>query len=331
MSYLDPSSFGPPDMRIVGALLLLLTGSLLFLFAGPGFESGYVGYGALLAVPFSFGALMTLLYGRFSWLGCLGTPVLLLAASLGLVALGLEGFVCVAMVMPAWILAAFGGGAMAWWLARQARAEAASDDGPVTLRAAGFLALPFAILSAEAAAPAAWQVREVTRSVVIEAPAERVWPLLVRIPAIGVGEGRRSFTHDLIGIPRPASAQLVRRGDRLVRIAHWRDGIRFEEHLETVERGRALAWRFAFPNGSVQARTDRHIDPDGPVLKIERGRYALTPLGGARSRLTLVTRYRMRSRLGWYYGWWGERFLGDIGVNVLAIVKDRAESAGKRG
>ena len=34
---------------------------------------------------------------------------------------------------------------------------------------------------------------------------------------------------------------------------------------------------------------------------------------------------RMRSRLGWYCELWGERLLGDVEDNVLAIIKTRAE------
>jgi hypothetical protein len=40
--------------------------------------------------------------------------------------------------------------------------------------------------------------------------------------------------------------------------------------------------------------------------------------------VSLATTYRMRSRLGWYAALWGERMLGDVEANVLAIIKQRA-------
>ena len=46
---------------------------------------------------------------------------------------------------------------------------------------------------------------------------------------------------------------------------------------------------------------------------------------GGGVRVTLSTTYRMRSRLDWYAGLWGERMLGDVHDNVLAIIKTRAE------
>jgi len=80
-----------------------------------------------------------------------------------------------------------------------------------------------------------------------------------------------------------------------------------------------------FPDKSIQHNTDHHISPDGPLLRIETGQYELAALPEGKTRLTLETRYRMRTRLGAYLGWWGERLLGDIQENILAVIKDRAE------
>jgi hypothetical protein len=41
----------------------------------------------------------------------------------------------------------------------------------------------------------------------------------------------------------------------------------------------------------------------------------------------LTTQYRMRSHLAPYLGLWGERMLGDVEANVLAIIQQRAEAA----
>ena len=62
------------------------------------------------------------------------------------------------------------------------------------------------------------------------------------------------------------------------------------------------------------------------MLKILTGSYRLQPLADGRTRLTLTTTYAMRSRLDWYFGWWGERMLGDVQDNVLAIVRQRSEA-----
>jgi hypothetical protein len=164
------------------------------------------------------------------------------------------------------------------------------------------------------------------RSVDIAATPDQVWPLLLSIPGVSPDEGRTTFTHDIVGIPRPSEARLVQRGAVLVREARWGKDIRFEERVTRLVPGQAIGWDFAFPDSSVQDYTDRHISPDGPMLKIASGGYRIEPLGAGQVRVTLATTYRMRSRLGWYAGLWGEVLLGDIQDNVLAIIKARAEA-----
>lgn len=110
-----------------------------------------------------------------------------------------------------------------------------------------------------------------------------------------------------------------------MREGRWGAGIRFEERITALEPGRRIAWDFAFPDNSVQQYTDHHISLDGPLLKIAHGGYSLTPLDGGRVRVSLATTYNMRSRLGWYLDLWGERLLGDVSDNVLAIIRQRAE------
>jgi hypothetical protein len=105
----------------------------------------------------------------------------------------------------------------------------------------------------------------------------------------------------------------------------WGDDIQFEERITALAPGKTIQWDFAFPDNSVQAYTDRHIAPDGPLLKIASGGYRLERLDPGKTRLTLHTTYHMRSRLDWYLGWWGEVMLGDVQDNVLAIIKQRAE------
>jgi len=112
----------------------------------------------------------------------------------------------------------------------------------------------------------------------------------------------------------------------LVRLARWGADAGFEEIVTRVEPGRMIAWKFAFPDPSLQNRVDRHVSPDGETLKIRSGSYRLDPLPGGGTRVTLTTSYAMRSRMGWYFGWWGEKMLGDVEDNVLAIVRARSEA-----
>lgn len=322
MSYNRPQV--PRFDRFSVAMIAAMVGSILLLAFGPSFDSGYVTIGALLVFPFALGALVTQAGDFFSWLGCLATPVVLGIAAFGLVYAGIEGMVCVAMVMPVWIVAALGGGLASYWLKRTGESDGEADPTSNRLNSVGLAIVPFLLIYAETTIPPEWETYRVERSVTLDASPEVVWPLLVSIPAIGRDEGKATLTHDWLGIPRPQDARIVRRDGQLVRLASWGKEIRFEERIDTIEPNRKLGWRFAFPDNSVSRHTDRHISPDGPVLKIASGEYRLTDLGNGRTRITLTTRFATRTRFDWYLGWWGEKLLGDVQENVLQIIAQRA-------
>jgi uncharacterized protein YndB with AHSA1/START domain len=308
------------------AMLGLLLAGILLLNTGA-LEVSYSGYAFMFLFPFAIGGLATgaglQIYSHY---GCIIAPVVLFAVMFPLVYYGLaEGLICILMVLPLWLAAGLGGGLATWIIHR--RQPRLSDGGSdARLKVVGLLALPFALLYAEEASPPEWQTRTVVRSLTIAADADEVWPLLVAIPAVGPDEGIATFTHDVAGIPRPAEARLVERGGALVREGRWGGGIRFEERVTALEPGRRIAWDFAFPDNSVQQYTDHHISPDGPLLRIAHGSYTLAPLEDGRVQVSLSTTYHMRSRLGWYLDLWGERLLGDVEENVLAIIKARAEA-----
>lgn len=323
----DPASTVPAraGAGFMLAMLGVLLGGILLLISGV-LESSYSGFAFMVLIPFAIGALIT---GAglqiYSHIGCIAAPVGLFAVVFAVMRFsGQEGLVCILMVLPFWLAAGLGG-ALATWLIHRRALKMGKDRDATRLQVVGLLALPFAVLYAEEASPPQWQERSVTRSIEIAAAPQEVWPLLVSIPGITPSEGIATFTHDVAGIPRPAEAQLVTRNGQLVRVARWGNDIRFEERVTRLVPDREIGWDFAFPDTSVQDYTDHHISPDGPMLKIDRGGYRIEPLGDGRVRVTLTTTYRMRSRLGWYCELWGERLLGDVENNVLAIIKTRAE------
>ena len=329
---ITPGQEPPPDRTpqragagFLLAMLLLLLAGLLLLNSGV-LESSYAGIAFMGIVPFAIGALATgaglQIYSHY---GCIIAPAVIFAVTFAILHFtGAEGLVCILMVLPFWLVAGFGG-SLATWAIHRRRQRLNADGGASRLHAVGLLALPAALLLAEEANPPLWETRTVVRSIEIAAPAAEVWPLLLAIPAVRPDEGIATFTHDIAGIPRPAEARLVQRGDRLVRLGRWGDAIHFEERVTRLVPGRAIGWNFAFPGTSVEDYTDRHISPDGPMLNIVEGGYTLIPLRKDRVRVSLSTTYRMRSRIGWYAGCWGELMLGDVHDNVLAIIRARAE------
>jgi len=226
------------------------------------------------------------------------------------------------MVLPIWIPAAIAGALVNRYNARRALRH----KNGTKLHGAAWLGLPILLVTAEAASPPAWETVSVSREVKINAGSNVIWPLLVQVSRISSREGRPNLTQDVLGVPRPTDATIVIRNDKLIRVAHWGTGLCFEEEITHIRPGQSLRWHFRFPNRSIQRYTDQHIAPDGPVLQIADGAYELLPTATGQTRLRLTTTYQMRTRMGGNLRVWGDKLLGDVQDNVLAIIKDRAES-----
>jgi len=309
-----------------GALLL---GALIYSAAAYLILDWYLGTAASMAVTLTF--LVTVPAALASFISFLADPerdhgllwhlrlalLPLLAAIVGGVLLQ-EGVICILMLLPLWSISVFTAASITYFLRRRKRR---TDR----LRASALLLLPAITAQAEIAAPLPVSRYEVGESIVIDAPPERIWPLLVSIPHIQPREGRWNVTHDLLGVPRPTQALLETRGSKAVRLAQWGPDVRFEERILESSHESSLRWTFVFTDNSVRDHTDRHIAPDGMHLTIREGSYRLTPLPGGRTKVTLTTRFDLRSPVNWYAAWWGEWLLRDIQGNVLQVIKDRVE------
>lgn len=251
-------------------------------------------------------------------------PLLLIFAicALSVVALR-EGAVCIVMYAPIWIVSGEVGVFAAWHyrgLLNRRRDALCSV----------LIVLPFLAMQIEAQLPVPERRATVSRTIEIDAPAARVWPLLRGIPDVRPHEGRWNLTQDLLGVPRPRGAWLAGDGPGALRHARWAGDIAFNERITVWRPGREIGWHFEFGEMTGWNDVDRHLAPNGGTLRISDGGYRLTPLPVGRSRLELHTSYVMRTNVSAYARLFGEWFLGDIHGNLLTIVKDRAESAQSR-
>lgn len=312
----------PHRLVPIVAMLLLLALAIAYLQFGD--VSDLTGIVFLGVIPFAIGGLAVSAGrgdGRERLLpGCLAAPLLTIVAAVTAARFLDESFVCIAMVAAPWLVAGLGGMAVNLWFGAMRRRWERSEPAFYSV---GWLILP--LIGALTIDPAPREdVRTVSRSIILDVPADRAWPMVLSIEGVRPDEGRINFTQDVIGIPRPTAAKLVVRSGRLVRLAEWGENIRFEEQITRLVPRRELRWAFRFPDRSISQFTDRHIHPDSEILTVEAGGYRLERLGRDKSRLTLWTRYRQRVRLPVYTAWWGERFLGDIQANILAVVRNRA-------
>ena len=234
-----------------------------------------------------------------------------------------EGAVCIAMLAPIWTLAGMAGTGIAWKLRPR------SDESAVlaeTFRVHALLVFPMLALIVESALPVPEAHRTVTSEVVIDAPAEAIWPLMEGMGAVSPDEGEWNVTQSLVGIPRPQMARLDGEGVGARRHARWDYGVHFDEVVNRWEPRHAIHWDFDFADSAGWDITDPHLRPDGPYMRIESGGYTLEPLGDGRHRLRLHTSYTAQTHFNGYAAFWGSLFLGDIQDNVLEIIRQRAEA-----
>jgi hypothetical protein len=233
-----------------------------------------------------------------------------------------EGVICLIMLSPVWLVSGWAGA----FLLRGQRRRGAQRN---TLQSS-LLIIPLLAGVVEAQIPRPNEQVELSRSILVRATPEEIWPYTVSNPSISPREGRWTITHNLIGLARPRATIIDRAGVGAVRTAYWGDNINFEERITQWTPGRKLGWRFRFTNDSLRDYTDRHISPDGALLKVDSGDYTIRRISADTTELTLRTRYIARTHVNLYTRLWGELLLGDTEDNILSIIKARSESAHAR-
>lgn len=236
-----------------------------------------------------------------------------------------EGAICVIMVAPIWLLFGWLGAVIARKTLRARRGDSVNNTFHSSV-----LILPFVLGLAESRLPPVNEPVEVTRSILVAADPQEIWPYALSNAHIDPHEGRWTISQNLIGLPRPRATVMHGAGVGALRAAYWGDHIRFDENITAWVPGRILAWRFSFPDTTMADFTDRHLSPDGTYMKIDSGFYRITPVRPGLTRLTLTTHYFAKTHVKPYAKLWGELFLGDVQDNILTVVRDRAQHAHER-
>lgn len=312
-------------LRLLGAHAAALAFALAVyaLLAVVGATDGVITFGFLAILPAALSAFVSYVADPLAQkrVGAyLLVPVwLMLAVSvIALLFLG-EGIVCVLMLAPIWLAAGVIGAGITY----ACRHRIHDGRSYVTLWALA----PLLVMSAEPHLPRPEAERTVTRSILISATPETVWPLLEGVGRIGPDEGIWTWTQSVVGVPRPQEVRLEGQGPGALRQVAWQSGITFQEVITEWQPLRRIGWDFRFDTKAGWEITDPHLMPDSAYMQIRRGGYSLTPLPGGQVQVTLDTTYWMQTPVNGYAAVWGELFLGDLENNVLTILKARAEAS----
>ena len=302
----------------VGVLLTLPITVLLTL-VGTQFFKDY-GWGIFIGLPFGMGLISVLIHGYHrprSLPSCILVAVTSVSLAGGaLFAFAIEGVVCLVMAAPLAIPLALMGGMIGYVIQRRRL-----EPGPAM--AAMLLALPGLMGLEHAAAPQP-RMLQVTSSIVVNAPVERVWRNVVSFSELPPPDDWFFRT----GLAYPVRAEIQGRGVGAERHCVFSTGA-FVEPITVWDEPRRLAFGVRDePPPMVELSPYRlhppHLDH---YFSAKAGEFRLTPLPGGRTLLEGTTWYENRFWPERYWREWSDLIVHRIHMRVLRHVKRLAESS----
>lgn len=313
---------GAIGSALVSLLLTLLFGLLIVLVGVEVFFE--YGWGLFVGLPFAQGLLSVLLYSRHEGRG-LGSCLLVsflsvLFTALALLALAIEGVICIFMAAPLAVILAALGATLGYVIQKHAlrRVEMPAAMLVVVLGVPGVMGL-------EALAPTPAPLFEVSTVVEVDAPPEAVWTHVVAFTQIPEPD---DWLFQL-GVAYPVRAEIHGQGVGAVRYCQFSTGS-FIEPIEIWDAPRQLKFGVVSNPAPMQEWTlysevhPPHLDN---FLVSRGGRFLLTPLPGGRTRLEGTTWYHHHMWPASYWQLWSDAIIHRIHRRVLKHVKQQAESS----
>ncbi len=316
--FIPQTTFGSAVMAV---LLTTLVGAVLTKWSLKTFSR--YGWGLFVGLPFCLGLLSVLLYAyhrprsRAACLSVALASVLLLGAAL--LALAVEGVICLAMAAPIGItLAVFGGGG-GYLIQRRPAAAGGATAAIFTL----LLSVPLLMGAEQAQNPAA-PLFAVRTALEIDAAPERVWKNVVAFADLP--EPREWIFR--AGIAYPKKAKIFGEGVGAERHCVFSTGS-FVEPIQVWDEPRLLKFSVTQNPPPMQEWTPyRYIR--APHLRgflvSEGGQFLLTPLPGGRTRLEGTTWYRHHMWPAAYWRLWSDSIIRAIHLRVLKHIQRLSES-----
>ncbi|HKN60054.1 MAG TPA: hypothetical protein VJW93_02675 [Candidatus Acidoferrales bacterium] len=316
-----------PDNRWGSAAMALLISSLVG--AAAVFLSvrvvGVYGFGLFVALPFCLGLLSVLIYGYHhprSLKSCLAVANLSIGLlGLALLALAIEGAICLLMAAPIGIALGSMGGCAGYWIQRRrwSNLQTQATFGAV------LLFVPF-LMGAEALEPQQPQLLEVRTQIEISAPPATIWHFLGSFPTLPAPT-EWPFR---IGIAYPIRSSLQGSGLDARRECEFSSG-EFVEPIRVWEENKRLVFSISgeppvmeemSPYGHIHTR---HID--GQYFQAQDAEFVLTPLPNGHTLLTGTSRYRNRMWPAAYWRLWSDAIVHQIHLRVFRHIKQLSEAS----
>jgi hypothetical protein len=288
-------------------LVLLIAGSFRIL------QAGAYGWTIFVVFPMLLGAIAAWTASpssgeRAAFIGASGTA----AGAAFLLVVGVEGLLCIVMVLPL----ACPMGALGGWLVFRARSSSRRQEG----LALTLLVLPCSI-TWDLRAPS--PIYEVRTAIEVAAAPEQVWKHVVAFSEIP-GPHEWFFR---AGLAYPQRARIVGSGVGAVRYCEFSTGA-FVEPIEEWQEPRLLRFRVSDSPPPMREMSPykkvapRHLHG---YLVSKRGEFRLTQLPNHHTLLEGTTSYQHGLWPAEYWRWWSDAIIHRIHLRVLSHIRDLAE------
>jgi len=282
----EPQIFN--GLKVAGVMHGLLAGIAIVVLAVliSAVTFGAYGWGLFVMSPFAVGIATGFLVNRRQDLGLKPTLGLSVGAaalgSLALVILSLEGVICILLAAPLAVPMVLAGGA----IGRQFAIARLNRRNPL----ASVAVLPL-VFMLEAAIPPE-TIISTAREVVVEAPPAAVWAALTSSEPIRPAPGLTAAA----GLAYPVASHLAGKGVGALRAGRFSTGVATEVVTDWQPQ-RSLAFRILRqPPAMEEMSPYRRVHAPHVVGYFETGetRFALRPLPGGGTRLTVTALHRLR-------------------------------------
>ncbi len=312
-------SFGSAVLGVVITTLLAISITILSVYGLANY-----GWGLFVGLPFFLGLSAVLVHGYHSprSLGqCLLVSLLSVGlASMALIAIAIEGVICVFMALPLGTTMAVFGGVMGYIIQR--RGDRAVQELSLHAFSVLLLGLP-ALMTLERVLQPQAPLRMITTSVEINAPPEVVWRHLVAFAELPPPREWLFRT----GIAYPIRAEIIGEGVGAVRKCIFSTGA-FVEPIEVWDEPSLL--RFGVRSQPpVMEELSPFSDLRPPhlehYLQSRRGQFSLVRLPGGKTLLEGSTWYQNSFWPSAYWNLWSDYIIHRIHGRVLQRIKHLAE------
>jgi hypothetical protein len=186
----------------------------------------------------------------------------------------------------------------------------------------GVLPIMLGLVTDQGIAPR--HIASIDRTIVIDAPPERIWQHLLNARDIKPGEVDRALLYR-IGVPLPVSGVTRQTPDGLIRAVRMGKSVHFEQYSDDWLENRRVRWQYRFAKDSFPpGALDDHVVIGGHYFDLLDTTYSLSPLDGRGTELRITITYRVSTDFNWYADPVARLLIGNFEQVILEFYRDRS-------